>query len=156
MDLSGQCQCGKVTFHAKGAPIMNVYCHCRACSRAMGMSPVHLVCFSKDAIEITAGEDNLQMVQGHGKMEHYHCNQCLTQVYQTPAGAPFNALFPTTFRIETPDPSLPCGVSCKLPTELLPTVHINYENRLTDWADDLPKLTGFPGSPPLKNNGTPM
>ena len=34
---------------------------------------------------------------------------------------------PTSFQIETEDASLPCGVSSKLPPEMCPQAHINYD-----------------------------
>ena len=48
---------------------------------------------------------------------------------------------PTSFQIETEDASLPCGVSSKLPPEMCPQAHINYENRLYDADDALPKVS---------------
>jgi hypothetical protein len=41
-----------------------------------------------------------------------------------------------------------------LPKELLPTAHMNYENRLMDVEDDLPKYTAFSSSPRLNNDGS--
>jgi hypothetical protein len=36
--------CGEVVFEVKDADIMmNALCHCRACARGRGMSPVHLL-----------------------------------------------------------------------------------------------------------------
>ena len=51
---------------------------------------------------------------------------------------------PTSFQIETEDASLPCGVSSKLPPEMCPQAHINYENRLYDADDALPKVSPSP------------
>jgi hypothetical protein len=43
-----------------------------------------------------------------------------------------------------------------LPEELKPTVHINYENRLLDMLDSLPKFVAFPGAEKVNNDGTPL
>jgi len=84
-----------------------------------------------------------------------------SHIYQHPGGEDFKdfrALFPVNFHIETDDSSLPCGKSCKLPDELMPTNHINYENRVMDVHDALPKYTAF--GPPfvegerLNNDGS--
>ena len=66
----------------------------------------------------------------------------------------FLAVFPVNFRIETDDPTAPCGKSCRLPEELMPKAHLNYENRLMDANDDLPKYTAFQSSPRLNNDGS--
>lgn len=76
-------------------------------------------------------------------MTHAICTECGGGLWQSPQNADFRALFPVTFMIETPDSSVSCGVSCKLPRELLPTCHVNYENRLFDWLDGLPKYKLF-------------
>ena len=84
-----------------------------------------------------------------------------SHIYQHPGGEDFKdfrARFPVNFHLETDDSSLPCGKSCKLPDELMPTNHINYENRVMDVQDDLPKYTAF--GPPfvegerLNNDGS--
>ena len=93
-------------------------------------------------------------------MTHAFCTECGSFVPAAPKGAGFRALSPVTFCIETKleenkedgeeDPSSSavlrssmCGVSCLLPAELLPTQHVNYENRLRDYHDDLPKWRTF-------------
>ena len=47
------------------------------------------------------------------------------------------------FHLETEEPNNLCGKSCELPDSLLPTAHYNYENRLYDFNDDLPKWMTF-------------
>ena len=58
------------------------------------------------------------------------------------------------FHIETDSPTLPCGKSCMLPEELMPLKHMNYENRIMDAFDDLPKYTAFNDSARLNNDGS--
>ena len=135
-----------------GAIIFHGLCHCRACSRARGTSPVHLIGVPASAFAIAKGEELLKTAV-RGKMTHTFCSSCGGPVYQCPAGAPFRAIFPASFEIEAPDAS-PCGVSCRLPETLHPKGHFNYENRLLDSSDALPKFTCFPGSPQLKNDGS--
>jgi hypothetical protein len=38
------------------------------------------------------------------------------------------------------------GKSSKLPADLMPTVHVNYENRTLDSHDDLPKFHDLPAA----------
>lgn len=149
----GACNCGAITFTVSGDPIFNLFCHCRACSRARGVSPSHLYAVPNEQFSIDQGEEHLQVKEGMGRLVHAICIKCGCHIYQCPDGAKFRAVLPVNFHIETPDSSNPCGVSCKLPKELLPTAHVNYENRLMDVEDDLPKYTAFSSSPRLNNDG---
>ncbi len=80
-------------------------------------------------------------------MTHAHCTECGSFIYQRPEGAGFRALSPVTFQIETvvdaDDERSMCGVSCLLPEKLRPTAHYNYENRVRNYYDDLPKYRTF-------------
>ena len=42
----------------------------------------------------------------------------------------------------------------KLPDNLKPTAHINYENRMWDFSDSLPKFAAFPPNNQMNNDGT--
>jgi hypothetical protein len=143
VDQTGQCLCGGVKFHTKGTMIFNQLCHCRACGRARGMTPVHLVGVKGD-FTILEGEDLIKDVQGHQTLIHTICKQCGTGLYQRPKGVDFYATFPSTFQIETSTKeSFPSSL---LPSHLLPKNHANYENRLHDFHDSLPKYKAFPGA----------
>ena len=85
-------------------------------------------------------------------MTHAFCSSCGTGIYQCPSGASFRALFPVTFHIEDESNEK----SCLLPPEYLPTCHLNYENRLFDWHDSLPKYKAFKSSTQVTNEGTPI
>jgi transcription factor C subunit 7 len=158
LDETGRCYCGKVTFHAKGTPVFNVLCHCRPCSRARGVGPMHLLGFREEDFEFLSGADLVKVVESPPElvtksyesprpMTHAFCTDCGCFVYQRPKGASFRALAPTTFHLETPSPpgdeGYSCGVSCQLPARLHPTCHVNYENRQMDCHDALPKWRTF-------------
>lgn len=129
--------------------MFNHLCHCRACSRARSMSPVHIMGISNDDFTWTKGEEHLTVAKGQGKMIHGFCSLCGTALYQHPDGARFKALFPVCFHINDPeDPK-----SCILHDELKPTMHANYENRVFDWHDSLPKYKVDPPGPRMENNG---
>ena len=68
---------------------------------------------------------------------------------QGPEGAPFRAFYPRYFNgyIE--------GKSNALPEALTAKVHFNYENRMWDFNDDIPKFAAFPPNNPVNNDGTP-
>ena len=93
------------------------------------------------------------------RITHYHSligppTYYYSHVYQAPEGAGFRAVFPVNFKIETDDDTVPCGKSCKYPEELMPKAHMNYENRVLDVNDDLPKFTAFQSSPRMNNDGS--
>jgi len=45
------------------------------------------------------------------------------------------------------------GINCKLPDNLLPQMHLNYENRAYDSCDALPKFKCFPPGIMMDNRG---
>jgi hypothetical protein len=107
------------------------------------MSPVHIINVTPaESVEITKGEDLLTLYRGKGRMYYCFCEKCGCCVLQTQTHYPFKGVFPTNFHIED-------GVSCSLTEEYLPKFHVNYENRLTDWNDPLPKYKTFPSIPGL-------
>ena len=99
-----------------------------------------------------AGEDHVRISNGYGKMIHAFCTNCGTGIYQYPDGATFRAVFPTTFQIHDASNEK----SCMLPEEYLPKAHVNYENRLTDWFDELPKYKTNRAGIRVTNNGEPI
>mmetsp|Transcript_2762 Transcript_2762/g.5479 ORF Transcript_2762/g.5479 Transcript_2762/m.5479 type:complete len:159 (+) Transcript_2762:95-571(+) len=147
INQAGSCHCGAVAYTASGIIISNELCHCMNCSRNRGVSPVHLICVSgvdgADPISITKGEDLLAKHYSTDKLSHVFCSRCSSLIHQGPDGAPFRAITPTTFKIQD-------GLSCMLHESYKPTLHINYENRLFDWSDDLPKYKAFPGAGAVK------
>ena len=82
-------------------------------------------------------------------MRFYRCTECGGPVYQSPEGAPFRAFYPRLFD------GYVNGKCNTLPKDLLPTIHINYENRLYDFNDDLPKYLVWPGGDMCNNDGSP-
>ncbi|KAG1663374.1 hypothetical protein FOA52_007111 [Chlamydomonas sp. UWO 241] len=120
---------------------MNALCHCKNCSRARGVSPVHILGVSPvDALKIVEGEEHI--VTSGKAVTRCFCSKCGTLIHQGPVTAPFRALMPATFQIDG-----------KLPVEMLPTAHVNYESRHWDVNDALPKYKEFPGGPMMDSAG---
>jgi hypothetical protein len=69
-----------------------------------------------------------------GKIIFCQCKTCGVKVYQHPKSGAFKAVLPTNFHIEQGE------VGCLLPDSMKPTSHVNYENRLLDCSDALPKV----------------
>jgi hypothetical protein len=106
--------------------------------------------FKQDQFKITEGKSSVKICQGLGTMQHAICCECGTGIYQHPAAATFLGIFPVNFQIEN-------GKSCMLPENMKPTCHLNYENRVMDCFDDLPKiLGGNMGSERCNSIGMPL
>jgi hypothetical protein len=153
IDLTGKCNCGRVKFHAAGEILFNLLCHCKACTRAGGVSPVHLLAITQEGFTITQGEKDLKVAKGHGKMRHAFCTECGCRIYQHPDDRGFRSLFPPTFHIEDKYGTINNGCLL-LPPEMMPKAHINYESRLRNFEDDLPKFKEWPDGERLNNDGT--
>lgn len=141
IDQKGACYCGAVGFSVRGGIFFNGLCHCKACSRARGVSPLHLIAVTPpEALQILKGEEGLVTHRGYrgafGQMTHRFCGACGCLIDQGPEGAPFRAVLPVNFHLED-------GKSCVLPEKYKPKLHVNYENRMMDWHDSLPKYKVF-------------
>lgn len=116
----GKCVFGAVEFHATGQ-IFNSLWHCRACSWAASVSPVHLV--GAETLSIRKGEEKLFVAKGLRTIIHALCSECMT-IYQRPQAESFFAIFPPTFHIGGDD-----SIFQKLFDKYLPMMHTNYKNR---------------------------
>lgn len=155
------------------------FCHCRNCTRVRGIQSHQAIGWPIQAFAITRGEEFVKTVKtkssllpaisGYtlGETPAYpqiytFCGECGTSIYQRLEEKdlhifPYIYISPTLLNIENEDSSVSCGVNCKLPEELLPSIHFNYENRAWDVHDDLVKwaVTGLI-SQRLNSDGSPM
>ena len=148
---TGKCFCGACKYELEGEPIFNSLCHCQWCSSGLGMCPVHLFGVKAGNYKIT-GEENIKVFKGNGKLRFGKCTKCGCSIYQGPEGGPFKAFYPRYFEGYV---SGSTGKENKLSAGVAPKNHINYENRLWDWNDDLPKFAAFGPNDPLNNDGSP-
>ena len=150
MDQFCRCMCGKIKFQAKGKLLFQQLCHCRACSWAASVTPVHIVGVGISKPAYQSGEGMVVVTPGVGNMLHARCSECGTQIYQKPGGQDnFIALFPPTFHIGGDD-----SIDQKLPDKYLPTIHANYENRARDAEDSIPKYKTYPPENEMNADGT--
>lgn len=151
------CHCGAVEFKVEGYLRMSGFCHCKSCSRNRGVNPVHCIMVQpRDCLTITKGEDKVRMLTtdlGMGPMDRNFCVECGCMIWQGPReirgfgkACPWRTFMPTCFRFEQGEKG------AKLPKYLLPWAHFNYENRLMDVDDNLPKFDSFPGLGALVDN----
>jgi len=132
------CYCGTVKFTIQGKKIYNVLCHCRECARNRGTAPVLLVgVVPPTAVKCTEGQASVTSFED----SRAFCSKCGSAVWSAPKSAPFIAVFPASFGIT--NANAPNNGSRLLPVQYRPAAHINYESRLFDQDDNLPKFKGF-------------
>jgi hypothetical protein len=141
--------CKAVRFHYQysdeSKPTFNVYCHCETCRKLGSCSMQHVLGVPAGSFAITKGEDVLkEFSPPDNKVNMYRkfCSICGTAICQGPKGAPFVGTFPTTYDFTTRYPA-----GNRMPSELLPTGHVNMENSLVGdvvKSDGLPKFKDFP------------
>ena len=149
IDYTGACMCGKVEYTVKGKVILNALCHCKPCSMGIGTSPVHLCLVGTAGVTITKGEDKTAEVPAGG-LSFTKCTACHTPVNMKAKGKDFIATYPRMLK------GYVDGKKNTLPADLMPTMHLNYENRQMDWADALPKFTVFPPDNMMDNAGNAL
>ena len=96
------------------------------------MSPVHVLS-TPGEVTYTKGAENVKRFNGNGRLTFDKATCCGCSLNQGPEGAPFRAYYPRMIK------SYVDGKKNTYPADLMPTGHVNYENRQMDWADDLPK-----------------
>lgn len=154
------CMCGSIKFVIEGTTLLNGYCHCRACTRIMGVSPVHIIGIApRECVTFKTGSQLVKTVKGFlgdgPQMMKSFCSECGSTIYSRPDGENFVNVYPTTFwfnngvnladrSFDEVNPMPRSNGSFLLPDELKPMLHINYENRQKPFIDGLPKFKDFP------------
>jgi hypothetical protein len=134
----GSCFCGTVKFTVQGKQIFSVLCHCRDCTRNRGTGPVLVVgVVPPTAVQCTEGQDAVTTVDEARSF----CSKCGSAVWNAKKGTPFVCAFPASFGILNAE--APNNGARLLPVRFRPTAHINYESRMFDQEDSLPKFKGF-------------
>jgi len=152
LDTTGSCHCGAVRFRISGEVMFNFLCHCKNCSESKGSSPVHLLgVIGADSLTLDE-ESGPTTVRESGAMRFVSCSSCHGPVTQYRDSNEFRVVFPVTLDLGRGEASDDHGAD-RLPDALAPQAHINYENRLFDWSDSLPKFKDYPGRTLLDDAG---
>lgn len=153
INTTGSCHCGAVQFRVQGEVMVNGLCHCANCTRSKGVSPVHLIALrGEESVEVTQGKEQLH-TRVIKRFHLVNCKRCHGPVMQFQEGMGFRAVFPVLLDLSRGEPGSDHGAD-RIPDELRPAVHLNYENRLFDWDDHLPKFKVFPPDDPLESDGS--
>lgn len=151
---TGSCHCGAIQFRVQGEVMINGLCHCGNCSHSKGASPIHLIALrGDDSVQVTEGREHLH-VRVLNRFHLVTCSACHGPVMQYQDGMGFRAVFPVTLHLRRGETGMDHGQD-RMPDDWKPQLHLNYENRLFDWNDELPKFKVLPPEMPLQSDGTP-
>ena len=135
---SGSCACGETQWEINSPTDQwkVCYCHCRNCRLVTGGVFITGALVPRDSFEITKGKEKIiEYKCSPEKFHAYKCGSCFSPVYQRPVEIPVVNVYITCFKEN----------NCKTPSNpYKPTFHVNYENRVVDFPDDLPKFLNFP------------
>lgn len=122
------CFCGAVEVEITGDPAVQALCHCESCRGWLG-APVHAAAlWPTPNVRITRGEDKLGVFKKTEASHRYFCTSC---------GSPVLVRHPQLGMTD-----VPAGTVSGL--EYVPTLHVNYGEKVMACRDGLPKFKDFP------------
>jgi len=125
---TSRCFCGAVEVEVTGEPVLQGYCHCNDCRAWSGTPVTAYALWPEDKVRVTGGEDALRAYSKNGTTVRQFCGTCGGAVMTASTGVGLVDVYPMTidgFRFE-------------------PRAHIDYELRIVDMKDGLPKFRGRP------------
>ncbi|KFG71017.1 GFA family protein [Microvirga sp. BSC39] len=81
---NGECRCGQVRFHVRGAPILTMACHCTGCQRMTSSAFSLSSLYASADVEVTQGEPVIGGL--HGATRHFFCPHCMSWLFTRPEG----------------------------------------------------------------------
>ena len=126
-NLTVSCHCGEVKIKLTGAPMVDLYCHCKDCQRIAGGGYVAYSIYPKAGVEVVAGDTFKWALRDN---QRTRCSQCGTYLFGDPAGMGIH------------------GISAYLlpPGTFKPAMHVMCKDALVPVKDALPHYAGFPAS----------
>lgn len=127
-DLVGKCGCGQSGFTLSRVPTRRFLCHCKICQMVYKRPYADALVTSAGSVQITSASDlTFHQLNGPKSVDRGICNQC-----EEPTIGFLRLL---------PGVKLGLVPAHRLATDRLPdpALHIFYESRVADVADDLPK-----------------
>jgi hypothetical protein len=83
-ETSARCDCGALTVDIKGAPVVQLVCHCEDCRASSGMPYTEGAFFQPSDCTIQGEADTSTIKGGTGfDKTLYSCTSCKTQLYMT-------------------------------------------------------------------------
>ena len=129
--MTGQCECGRIAFEAKG-PIEDFsHCHCSQCRRMHGAAFATFAGVAKNDFRFVSGEDDLTHYASSATHDRVFCRVCGSNIYVALDSEP-ESLYVSMSAIDG-DPPRPSGYHIFVGSKA-PWHEIN---------DDLPKYDEF-------------
>ena|SRR3989338_3745171 len=137
---TGGCRCGALRFEAQEPRLFSGLCHCRNCRLGTSAPFSMIIGIPKNQFKWTQGEEHIKVYQFSEKFEGIYCGMCGGYTAQQPVGLPFVGSLAVVYdevrNVFAPHEAL--GEFFR------PDNHLNYENRVLDIPDSLPKFLDFP------------
>ncbi|KAG2388191.1 hypothetical protein C9374_001041 [Naegleria lovaniensis] len=146
---TGSCRCGQLRFSVKGNTHLYCgLCHCRNCRLATSAPVALVIGIAKENFEWTHGKDSvLKIVKISEKMEGYYCGACGGYVAQGmpeyPVIGTLGCVYDEMKQEFCPLEKLKHHADDAMKQFFTPQAHVNYENRVIDIPDQLPKFMDF-------------
>lgn len=121
------CHCGTVKIRLSGAPVAQLYCHCKDCQRIAGGSAVPYAIYPHAAVEVTEGKTFKWALKDN---QRTRCANCGTYLFGDPAGMGIHGISAYL---------LPAG-------SFQPQMHIMCKDALLPVKDALPHYQAFPAA----------
>ena len=89
ISAAGSCQCGAVTFEAKGEAAMVVQCHCLNCQKSSGTGHVPFAAFPEPNVAIRGKTQSYSYIaDSGGKVTSHFCPVCGSPAFGTTTSVP--------------------------------------------------------------------
>jgi hypothetical protein len=122
-----QCRCGAVSLVLKGAPAVQLYCHCEDCQNAHRAAYAPAAIFPRDQVEVSGGELSHLVIRSTERM---FCGQCGTYLFSEIASVSMRSVSAYL---------LPKGT-------FKPQFHVQCDEAMLPVRDDLPHYRRFPAA----------
>jgi hypothetical protein len=133
--VTGGCQCGAVTFEARGDPLMVIQCHCLNCQKSSGAGHVPFAAFPEPHVTINGETKGYTYIaDSGGRATTNFCPECGSPVYAR------TTTFPgmVAIRLGAMDDS----------SRFQPQMDV-YMKRLRTWDHDVQGKPAFEAMPPM-------
>ncbi|KAG2373547.1 hypothetical protein C9374_012050 [Naegleria lovaniensis] len=145
---TGSCRCGKLTFSAHGPRFFSNYCHCHNCRKGTSAPFTLIIGIPDHQFKWTSDISLRKTTVFTENFEGYYCAECGGYVAQKPLKAPFISTLACCYdEMKQAFCPLKDVIEKEGNTDeyfFKPERHINYENRVCEVNDDLPKFMDFP------------
>jgi hypothetical protein len=126
--FKGKCFCGTVEFEVVGDPEVMGYCHCEDC-QAWSAAPINAMSLWRpESVEITAGSDHVVTFNKSENSFRKFCRTCGGHLMTDHPGMGLVDVYANIID----------GFAH------VPTVHVNYQNKMVSVNDGLPKFKDLP------------